>query len=145
MKMLLGIPLVLLFLPPGENQAKKDQDRMQGAWVLVALEVNGKLVPPDKLKDTLLEIKGDKYITKVKGKSFETTFTLDPGKKPMAIDMMFVEGDKKDKVLKGIYLLEGDMLKICRGLQAEQDRPAQFATWPDTNVFLVTWKRKPGR
>ena len=24
----------------------------------------------------------------------------------------------------------------------DQDRPNQFATWPGTNVFVVTWKKK---
>ena len=24
----------------------------------------------------------------------------------------------------------------------EQERPNQFATWPDTNYFVVTWKKQ---
>jgi len=37
---------------------------------------------------------------------------------------------------------QGDTLKVCRGLRPEQERPTQFGTWPNTNLFLVTWKRQ---
>jgi uncharacterized protein (TIGR03067 family) len=124
-----------------QDIAKKDLDQMQGTWTMEALEVNGKLVPQDKL-GALLVIKANKYIVTVKKKAQETTITLDPGKKPKAIDMVFGEGANKDKVHKGIYSIDGDTLKICRGLNPDQERPTEFGTWPDTNYFLVTWKRK---
>jgi uncharacterized protein (TIGR03067 family) len=128
-------------LAGAQEPAKKDLAALQGKWVMVALEVDGKPVPEDKIKDTFLIIKNNTYTTQVKGKSHETTFTLDPAKKPKAIDMVFSEGDKKDRVLRGIYLIDGDTLKVCRGLQPEQERPTQFGTWPNTNLFLVTWKK----
>ena len=136
-----ALSLLLLAGAP-QDQAKKDLQRLQGTWIMVALEVDGKLVGEDKLKDTTLVIKGNKYITRVREREIETTFTLDPSKKPKAIDMVFADGDKKDKVLKGIYEIDGDTLRICRGLSPEGDRPAQFGTWPDTGIFVVTWKRQ---
>jgi uncharacterized protein (TIGR03067 family) len=139
------VVLAALWLVPGlekQDAAKKDLDALQGTWVMVALEVDGKPVPEEKIKGARLVVKGDKYITQVKGKDYETIITLDPSKKPKAIDMVFTEGDKKDKVLRGIYLIEGDTLKVCRGLRPEQDRPTEFGTWPNTNLFLVTWKKK---
>jgi uncharacterized protein (TIGR03067 family) len=143
---MLTIPVVFLLSLPSLAQAPKKTDLqlMQGHWEMVALEINGKLEPDNRINDTVLEIFRDKYIVKSKkNRPIETTFTVDPTKKPKTIDMTFTEGDKKNKVLKGIYFLEGDTLKVCRGLQAEQDRPTEFATWPDTNVFVVTWKRLP--
>jgi uncharacterized protein (TIGR03067 family) len=134
--------LSLVPAQPAADAAKKDLDAIQGTWVMVALEVDGKPVPEEKIKGAILVVKGDKYVTQVKGKDYETTLTLDPTKKPKAIDMVFSEGDKKDKVLRGIYMIEGDTLKVCRGMRPEQERPTQFGTWPDTNLFLVTWKKK---
>jgi uncharacterized protein (TIGR03067 family) len=122
---------------------KTDLQLLQGHWEMTALEINGKLEPDNRIKDTILEIFRDKYIVKTKGRKVETTFTLDGKQKPKAIDMVFSEGEKKDKVLKGIYVLEGDTLKVCRGMRPEQDRPTQFATWPNTDYFVVTWKRLP--
>lgn len=134
--------LLLALAADGLSQTgKQDRDRLQGVWTMAALEVDGKLVPENKL-GTVLTIKGNKYITRVKDREFVTTFTVDPSKRPPAIDMTFIEGDNKDKVLKGIYALDGDTLKICRGLRAEMDRPTQFGTWPNTGLFMVTWKRK---
>jgi uncharacterized protein (TIGR03067 family) len=52
------------------------------------------------------------------------------------------DGDKKDKLMKAIYKIDGDTFKVARGLNPEQERPTQFATWPDTNYFVVTWKKR---
>src|SRR5262245_20638186 len=134
------VALVALAAGDPTNVANKDLKRLQGTWVMAALEVDGKLVPENKLGTTLI-VKGNKYTTRVKDKEFTTTFTLHPAKSPPAIDMVFTEGDNKDKVLKGIYKIEGDTLKVCRGLSADKARPTQFGTWPNTGIFMVTWKR----
>ena len=68
--------------------------------------------------------------------------TLDPAREPRQLDMHFQDGDKKDQTGKAIYRLDQDTLKIVRGLNPEQERPTEFGTWPGTNVFMVTWKRR---
>jgi len=133
---------VVVLAADAPDAGKRDLARLQGNWVMAALEVDGKLVPENKLGTTLV-IKGNKYTTRVKDKEFSTTIRLDPSKNPPAIDMVFTEGDNKDKILKGIYRIDGDTLKVCRGLSAGKDRPTQFGTWPNTGIFMVTWKRKP--
>jgi hypothetical protein len=45
-------------------------------------------------------------------------------------------------VIKGIYKIEKDTFQLCRGLTPEQERPQQFATWPNTSYFVVTWKKQ---
>lgn len=108
-----------------------------------ALEVNGKDVPQPKLENTILVIKGDDYRTKVKDKEPPGfRLRLDPSKNPKAVDMIKSTPGSPDEVIKGIYTFENDTLKICRGLAASQERPNQFATWPDTNYFVVTWKKQ---
>jgi len=138
-------PLFCLALAQGSAQEKanKDLERMQGTWTMKALEVNGKDVAEDKLQDTILIIKGDEYRTKVKDKEpLGFRLKLDPSKDPNAVDMIQIQPDGVEKVIKGIYTFENGMLKICRGLTPEQERPNQFATWPDTNYFVVTWKKQ---
>jgi uncharacterized protein (TIGR03067 family) len=140
---LVPLACVLLTQPAGDDRAKKDLERMQGEWVLHAMEVNGKDVVAPKLADTFLIVKGDEYRTKVKDKlQAGVQLKLDPSKNPNAVDMIRTEADGSETVLKGIYVLDKDTLKICRGLVAGQERPNQFATWPDTNYFVVTWKKK---
>jgi uncharacterized protein (TIGR03067 family) len=128
---------------PQEDAVKKDLKGFQGTWVIAALEVNGKEVAVDKLEGTSVTVKGDRYTVKIKDKVFPMRIKLDPSKDPREIDMIPTEGDKKDQVHRGIYKLENDTFKICRGLNPDQDRPNQFATWPNTNYFVVTWKRAP--
>jgi uncharacterized protein (TIGR03067 family) len=138
------LPAALLLFGQAEapDAAKKELERLQGTWVMAALEVNGMDVGVQKVQGAGLTIKGDRYRVKTKGMDHECVLRLDPKKKPPAIDMIFTEPDGREKVCKGIYELDGDKLRICRGLGADQDRPNQLATWPGTNYFVVTWKRE---
>src|SRR5262249_18824296 len=126
-----------------QEKANKDLERMQGRWTMQALEVNGKDVAEEKLQDTILIIKGDEYRTKVNDKEPPGyRLKLDASKNSKAVDMIQIQPDGVEKIIKGIYTFEDDRLKICRGLTPEQERPNQFATWPDTNYFVVTWKKQ---
>lgn len=140
-------PLLLLLLlqpaPQAQDAAKKDLEAMQGTWTLAALEADGKDVPPAKLEGTTLTIKGDLYRVKTKTQTHDVRLKLDAGKSPRHLDMTFLDGANKDKTLEGIYEVKGDTLRICRGLLPDQARPEQFATWPNTNYFVMTWTRKP--
>jgi uncharacterized protein (TIGR03067 family) len=134
---------VLLAQPANDDKAKKDLDKMQGTWTMQALEVDGKDLPADKLGDTQLIVKADDYHTRVKGKDLAGfRIKLDPSKDPKEIDMIKKEADGTETVFKGIYVFENGVFKMCRGLNADQRRPNQFATWPDTGYFVVTWKKK---
>ena len=138
-------PLVVFAMaqPANDEKAKKDLERMQGTWTMHALEVDGKTVPDAKLQNTFLTVKGDEYRTKVKDMEPPgLRLKLDPSKDPKTVDMIQKQGDGSEKVIKGIYTFENDTLKICRGLTPEQERPNQFATWPNTSYFVVTWKKK---
>ena len=136
--------LVLVFAQPAaEEQAKKDLERIQGTWIMQALEINGKDVPVDRLDGAVLIVKGDEYRTKIKDKELPGfRLKLDPSKDPKAVDMIKSMPGGGEEVIKGIYTFENDTLKICRGLTADQERPKQFATWPDTSYFVVTWKKQ---
>jgi uncharacterized protein (TIGR03067 family) len=124
------------------NDAQKELEKLQGTWIMAALEVDGQQVPEEKLQGTKLTIKGDKYIVTVKDKSHEVVITLDPAKKPKTIDMVFADGPNKDKVHRGIYELEKDTFKLCRAREPDGERPTEFATQPNTGVFMVTWQRE---
>jgi uncharacterized protein (TIGR03067 family) len=144
MKATLSIVLGLTLLASAEPtaEAKKELERLQGTWVMSALEVNGVAVPEAKIQGTTLVIKGDKYIVQVKDTKHETTIEVDPSKKPKAIDMYFPDGTNAPKLSKGVYELDGDTFTLCRHQMPGEDRPTQIGSWPDTNLFVVTWKRQ---
>jgi uncharacterized protein (TIGR03067 family) len=140
------LPLIACLLPVDDSAKDKaikaDLEKLQGTYKMVSLEVDGKSVPEGKLASSTLTIKDDKYIIKVNEKTYETRMTLDPEQKPKTIDMKFLDGANKDKTALGIYKIGGDTFTMCRALNPGQSRPRDFATWPNTNTFLVVWKKQ---
>ncbi|MFL5339180.1 MAG: TIGR03067 domain-containing protein [Gemmataceae bacterium] len=134
--------VVLLIAAEPAEEAKKDLAKLQGQWEMAALEVDGQLVPAEKLQGTLLTVKGDQYTVAVKDTKHGVTITLDPGQNPKSIDMAFPDGPNAPKIGKGIYKIEEDKFVVCRAQSTDGERPTQFGTWPNTGVFQVTWQRK---
>src|SRR5262249_1134052 len=56
------------------------------------------------------------------GEHEDFVFKLDPTKKPRAIDMELIMGQLKPVIYLGIFELNGDELKLCRGMT----RPTHF-------------------
>lgn len=133
----------LLAADAKDEKAKKDLQQLQGAWLMAKLEIDGERVPEEKLRDTRLVIKGNKYTVTIKDKKFETTLTLDPTQEPKHVDAVFADGPTKDKVHRGIYEWKGDTFRLCRNFNPDADRPTEFATSPNTGNFTVLWKREP--
>jgi uncharacterized protein (TIGR03067 family) len=133
---------LLVAAEPARDDAAVDLKKLQGTWRMDELEINGQQVPEEKRKDTILVIKDDKYIIKIKDKTYETTFKLDPSKDPKEIDMFFPDGPNEPKVSKGIYRLDGDTFQLCRAQAPGEDRPRDFVTTADSGLFVVVWKRQ---
>ena len=134
--------VLLVAAEPARDAAAVDLKKLQGTWRMDELEINGQQVPEEKRKDTILVIKDDKYIIKIKDKTYETTFKLDPSKDPKEIDMFFPDGPNAPKVSKGIYRLDGDTFQLCRAQAPGEDRPRDFVTTADSGLFVVVWKRQ---
>lgn len=124
------------------DAAKTDLGKLQGQWVIAALEVNGVDVAPDKLEGTVLTIKDDMYTVVLKETTIRCQISLDPGKDPRELDMLFLDGAHKDQTQKAIYRFKDETFQLVRGIAPEQNRPRDFATWPNSNYFMVTWKKK---
>jgi uncharacterized protein (TIGR03067 family) len=127
-----------------KGDAKKDQEALQGAWKVVAVERGGKAEQdPGQFvmaftKDTFAVKRGDEVI--VKG-----TFQLDPSKSPKAIDMTITEAKKdqdKGKEVHGIYELGKDSLKWCAAEPGQKGRPKEFSTKEGSQDMLVTFKKE---
>jgi len=123
-----------------QDAAKADLDKLQGRWVVIALTEGGKEAPKDSLQGDELLIKGSQYTMKTGKDTYRGSLKLDPGQKPKQIDATFIDdqGKEQGKAL-GIYELSGDRLRICWRHKGE--RPATFASPPDSGVRLMELKR----
>ncbi len=110
----------------GEGQkaapGKSDRDRLQGTWLLIALEKGGAKVTDDEVKGMKIVFAGDKITVHIKGEAKEGTYKLNPDKNPKEIDI-----DLKEKNIgEGIYQLDQDELKLA--IDDEGKRPTVFTT-----------------
>ena len=118
-----------------EKQPMSDQERLQGTWLLMSAERDGKATPEEIAKHIRLVFDGDRLLTKNKDRVTEATFRLSPEKKPPEIDI-----DMDGQVGRGIYELEEDGLKIIHG-EVGSPRPAEFSAPAGSGLTLLVLKR----
>jgi uncharacterized protein (TIGR03067 family) len=115
--------------------AKDDKAKIAGTWSVVKAEFDGKEDPEGK--DAKLVFEGDKISVKMKDRTEDATFKLDPSQKPRHIDIK----EKGDRTIPGIYELDGDSLKICFPRGNDKERPKEFTGKAGSGTMLVTLKR----
>ena len=133
-------PLVLgLALALGAPAPKKGDDpapvKLEGEWVVESFEGADKDPPPGSMIMTF----ADGKVTVRDGpreKKEEVTYTVDLTKKPATIDIK----PKGDELVKGIFEVKGDTLKLCFGKEGA-DRPTEFKGDAEKRTVFVTLKR----
>jgi uncharacterized protein (TIGR03067 family) len=95
----------------------------------------------EKLQDARLVVQGPKYSLKLAEARLEMTHKLMSDMRPPAMDLTVAEGPNKGKTFQAIYKLEGDTLTVCRSIEPGKQRPAEFASKPDSGLLLVVWSR----
>jgi uncharacterized protein (TIGR03067 family) len=125
----------------GDEPAKNDQSQLQGEWVMVSGQRDGQAFPED-LRATFKRVaKGDETTVTMGDQIFlKAKFTLDPSKKPKAIDYSVTGGPYAGKKQLGIYEFDGDQVKFCFSAPAKE-RPTDFITKQNDGRTLSTWKR----
>jgi uncharacterized protein (TIGR03067 family) len=140
MSVLFMAGLVTVALADKDDNLKKEKDALQGKWLILSVERDGKSV--DTWTDGTRVMEGDNYtMTTKKGDTFKGTFALDPSKTPKAIDFKPSGGQYKDKTLRGIYEIDGDMLKVCFA-EPDKERPAEFNSKAGSGWTLATHKKQ---
>jgi uncharacterized protein (TIGR03067 family) len=114
-----------------------DQQKIQGTWVLVSGERNGKPFPDEVIQHVKLIFAGDTLTTQHTDRKTEAAFKLDSDKRPCEIDL-----NMEGKIGKGIYQLDGDALKIVHG-EVGDERPKDFPKAGSGLTVLVLKREKP--
>jgi uncharacterized protein (TIGR03067 family) len=133
--------LIASLLPLARGDDSTDSMDVEGTWKPLSAELAGKAFPEEVLKSMKLIIKGENYTAEVGEGKDEGTVKLDPTKSPKAMDIKGTKGPNEGKTFLVIYELKGDDLKVCYDLSGES-RPSEFATKPDTKLFLVSYRRE---
>jgi RNA polymerase sigma-70 factor (ECF subfamily) len=120
-------PMLLVY----QRSDASDHARLQGTWTVTTHEIEGDRSNKHGYKGSTVVFDRDRMtITKPgKGKE-EATFRLDPATSPKAMDLTPQSEKGQGKTLAGIYLLEGDTLKLCLPTLPGRKRPADFASTP---------------
>jgi uncharacterized protein (TIGR03067 family) len=124
------------------DKSRGDKDKVQGTWMVTRGEEGGQKVSAETLKGTTVVFKED-YMTvkdRADNKTWVVVFQMDASKKPKEITMTLTTGKDKGKISKGIYSLEGDVLKLCYAMPG-YDRPTSFSTKKDAEQHCFILKR----
>jgi uncharacterized protein (TIGR03067 family) len=120
-----------------------DLDRLQGTWIIVALEMDGEEMPAGSPDGSKIVVKGNRFTTISMGAAYSGTIALDPVQEPKRFDLRFTSGPEKGNTSLGIYELNRDEWKICLTVTGNI-RPRNFATAPGSGLALETLRRNTG-
>jgi len=124
------------------ENGKTGLEELQGEWVLIARQVDGKKSTDDEVQELQIQIiiKGDSLLFKSLGdKDWQaSTLKIDASKTPKTVDVISKDSTKDKKSLLAIYKVEGDLLTVCNSLE---ERPTQFSADKGSGRALLVYKR----
>ena len=126
----------LFFSPTAKANDLKD---MEGTWKVESAEAGGQKIESDDVKAIVVKITGDRYEVKTKDKVDAGTLKLDETQKPKTMDATDTEGLDAGKVVKAIYELSGDTLRVCYAIEGAE-RPTEMATKEGSPLLMLTDK-----
>jgi uncharacterized protein (TIGR03067 family) len=126
---------------PLSDAAKAELAKFAGEWLMESGEINGQKMPEQFRTQFKRTVKGDVTLVMMGDQVFmRAKFTVDPAKKPKAIDYLQLEGPTKGVKQFGIYEWDGEMLKLCFASPG-QDRPVDFTAPAGSGRTSSVWKR----
>src|SRR5438552_17748658 len=122
-----------------EELIRQDYERLSGTFSLVSGVVDGKPVPEEVRKKTVLVTDHNKFTVSTgdeAGTSARGTFTIDPTQRPKTADSLQADGPEKGKTLLGIYeIIDDNHKRACWALPGHA-RPTAFSSEPGSSHIL---------
>ena len=126
---------------PPSDAVKKELAQLEGEWVMVSGERDGQTLPEEYVKTATRVAKDGVSTVTIAGMVvMKSKYTIDPTKKPKAIDFEATEGEAAGKKIQGIYELDGDTVKFCVAAP-DKDRPTEFTAKEGSGWTMSVWKR----
>lgn len=114
--------------------------KIQGTWTMVSAQRDGQPMPASYTAGARRIAKGDETTVLIDGAVFlSARMSVDPSKKPKAIDYLLTSGASRGKTQLGIYELKGDRLTLCFA-KPSKERPDDFSADAGSGRTLSVWK-----
>ena len=132
--------------PVRADDAKKDEDKLQGTRQATEAVADGKPVPKEELACMKVVFAGDKM--RIPPRPMGTArsrwrtrsgWTRARSRRPSTPTPL--RGGGKGKTALGIYELDGDTVKLCLPVRLDKERPTEFAAPEKSGLVLLTLKR----
>jgi uncharacterized protein (TIGR03067 family) len=122
-----------------QNDVRKDQDKIQGTWVVAEIVVNGK--NEKDLSGMKYVFAGDKLSVIKSNYPNIYSFKLDEQSKPKTINLTGV-GVGTNDLTGSIYRFQGDTLQICHPFESTKERLKEFTAPAVSKTVLLPLKRE---
>src|SRR5215475_295680 len=124
--------------------AQRDYERLSGTWQLTRGVVNGKPVPANVARNTILITDHNTFrFPKASGVGTHPagTFAVNPATKPKQVDSIAEGGPHAGQLTRGIYeILDTTHKRACWG-PSGGSRPTGFTSIPGSGRILQYWKK----
>jgi uncharacterized protein (TIGR03067 family) len=133
---MLSLFACLMLVAADTPEKKSDKELIQGTWVFVAMEADGKEVKDGILYESVKEWKltlKDGSLRNAKEPDYKATYTLDPDKKPPVLSVVIQSQNNMKGVM--LYELKGDSLKLCVWPSREDEQPKAFDSKDGRLIF----------
>jgi uncharacterized protein (TIGR03067 family) len=117
-----------------------EPDAIRGTWIPVEAILEGKKLPDEGLEGMVLTIDRSTYSLQSHGSLDRGTIALDSGVYPLGMDLTGTEGPNSGRILRAIYEIAGDWMRICYAIDGPV-RPERFVAAEGERAFLVTYRR----
>src|SRR4051812_28822163 len=106
-------------------------ERLQGAWRIASLEMNGEDQPAAAFADATITLTGNRFVSHVSDADYNGILEIHATTKPKGFDLLFTSGPQDGTRHLGIYKLDDDEWTICFAMTGDV-RPKRFMTKPDS-------------
>jgi uncharacterized protein (TIGR03067 family) len=123
-----------------ERAEKRNLERWQGTFKLVAAFDDGEPMSPEEMAKRKLTVKGNEYHFQNGSFSEHGKYKFDVSTRPKQVDIIVSDGKDKGKVYQAVFDANDQGVMICFE-KANKKRPSAFVALKGTGCISETWAR----
>lgn len=132
---------------PTETELRRARQLLIGPWKILAATDDGQEVGPElfhsrMVKDgrVVINSRTITYVTPETGRKHTVGYMINPARQPREIDLISPD----ERILPGIYKIEGEHLVVCYDDGADAARPTEFESKPGSSRLLLRLEHLAG-